>query len=113
MDDKQALLALILCSGAMLLCAHQRNVRKKQRKPRRWWRTALYKQRNGSELIRDLKFQHISGQYKNFTRMSPTDFENLLTKIGPRIGRMETNFGQPISIQDRYAFHTCITIYYK
>lgn len=73
----------------------------KKRKNRRWWRTALFKKRSGSELLADLKFQHVSGQYKNFTRMSPTDFEYLLNKIGPTISKSETHFQQPISIQDR------------
>jgi hypothetical protein len=35
--------------------------------------------------MQDLKFQYVSGHYKNFTRMSPTDFDKLLTMIGPKI----------------------------
>ncbi|CAH1966399.1 unnamed protein product [Acanthoscelides obtectus] len=49
----------------------------------------------------DLKSQEISGQYKNFTRMTPTDFENLLQRIGPHISKQETYFRTPISAQDR------------
>jgi hypothetical protein len=52
---------------------------KKDKKRRRWWRTELYRKRVGSELMQDLKFQHVSEHYKNFTRMSPTDFDKLLT----------------------------------
>jgi hypothetical protein len=29
----------------------------------------------GSSLLRDLKLQSVSGQYKNVTRMSPIEFE--------------------------------------
>jgi hypothetical protein len=47
------------------------------------------------ELYKDLKFQHISGQHKIFNRMSPTDGENLLTKIGPE------------NLQKEYAFSMC------
>jgi hypothetical protein len=40
--------------------------------------------------MQDLKFQHVSGHYKNFTRMSPTDFDKLLTMIGPKISKKDT-----------------------
>ncbi|PNF29335.1 hypothetical protein B7P43_G07804 [Cryptotermes secundus] len=50
--------------------------------------------------MRALKCQEISGQYKNCTRMSPTNFEDLLMKIGPKIGKRPTNMREPISIQD-------------
>jgi hypothetical protein len=40
---------------------------KKEKKRRRWWRTELYRKRVGNELMQDLKFQHVSGHYKNFT----------------------------------------------
>jgi hypothetical protein len=49
----------------------------------------------------DIKSQYISGQYKNFTRMSPTDFENLLSWIGSKISKEKTYFRSPISAQDR------------
>jgi hypothetical protein len=51
--------------------------------------------------MQDLKFQHVSGHYKNFTRMSPTDFDKLLTMIGPKISKKDTRFRCAISIQDR------------
>jgi hypothetical protein len=63
---------------------------KKKKKRRRWWRTELYRKRVSSELMQDLKFQHVSGHYKNFTRMSPTDFDKLLTMIGPKISKKDT-----------------------
>jgi transposase len=66
------------------------NMIKKEKKRRRWWRTELYRKRVGNELMQDLKFQHVSGHYKNFTRMSPTDFDKLLTMIGPKISKKDT-----------------------
>ncbi|CAF4772539.1 unnamed protein product [Pieris macdunnoughi] len=38
---------------------------------------------------------------KNFTRMSPTDFEMLLRLIGPSIKKNETKFRHPIEPQRR------------
>jgi hypothetical protein len=89
MSDNEKALALILCSGAMIVMC---NMIKKEKKRRRWWRTELYRKRVDNELIRDLKFQHVSGHYKNFTRMSPTDFDKLLTMIGPKISKKDTRF---------------------
>jgi hypothetical protein len=40
--------------------------------------------------MQDLKYQHVSGHYKNCTRMSPTDFDKLLTMIGPKISKKDT-----------------------
>lgn len=33
------------------------------------------------KLMLDLKIQEINGQYKNFTRILPTNFENFVQKI--------------------------------
>jgi hypothetical protein len=71
MDSEEAL-ALLLRSGSLLVMANCN----KQKNRRRWWRTNLFNSRHGAELLRDLQFQHVSGQYKIFTRMTPTDFEN-------------------------------------
>jgi hypothetical protein len=59
------------------------------------WQTQLYTNRevfSGSSLLRDLSFQPVSGQYKNFTRMSPTEFEFLINLIGEQISRKDTTF---------------------
>ncbi|CAH2012022.1 unnamed protein product [Acanthoscelides obtectus] len=88
----------ILLGAAVLVMA---DVNKKKRKQRRWWCTNLFKKHSGTGILMDLKSQEISGQYKNFTRMTPTDFENLLQRIGPHISKQETYFRTPISAQDR------------
>jgi hypothetical protein len=58
---------------------------KKRKIQPRWWQTQLYTNRevySGLSLLRDLSFQPVSGLYKNFTRMSPTESEFLINLIG-------------------------------
>jgi len=51
---------------------------KRKRKERRWWQGQLYTSRevySSSSLLADFNFQSVSGLYKYFTRMSPSEFE--------------------------------------
>jgi hypothetical protein len=51
------------------------------------WQRQLYTSRevySGSGLLADLNFQPVSGLYKNFTRMSPTEYELLINLIGEK-----------------------------
>lgn len=98
MSFREESTALLVISGAAMIMA---SLHKKKKRRRRWWRTELYKKRPGGELMLDLQTQCMSGLYKNFTRMSPTDFEQLLGKIGPLISKQETHLRSPISPQDR------------
>jgi len=50
---------------------------KEREKERRWWQRQLYTSRevySGSGLLADFDFQSVRGLYKNFTRMSPSEF---------------------------------------
>jgi hypothetical protein len=79
---------------------------KKRKKQRRWWQTQLYTNRevySGSSLLRDFSFQPVSGLYKNFTRMSPTEFEFLINLVGEQISRKDTAFRKAIPVQERLA----------
>jgi hypothetical protein len=79
---------------------------KKSKKQRRWWQTQLYASRDvysASSQLADLNFQSVSGLYKNFTRMSPTEFECLIHLIGKRISNKDTTFRKAISVQERLA----------
>jgi hypothetical protein len=59
---------------------------------------------SGSSLLADLNFQSVSGLYKNFTRMSPSEFEFLINLIGEKkISKKDTAFRKAISIQERLA----------
>jgi hypothetical protein len=72
---------------------------------------------SGRHLLLDLKFQEINGFDKNFTRMSPTDFEYLINLVGPKIARKDTRWRKAISIQERLAVTirfivTCTSLQY-
>ena len=79
---------------------------KKQRKERWWWQRQLYTSRevySGSSLLADLNFHSVSVIYKNFTRMSPSEFEILINLIGEKISKKDTSFRKATSIQERLA----------
>jgi hypothetical protein len=48
-------------------------------------------------------FQSVSGLYKNFTRMSASEFEFLINMIGEKISKKAIAFRKPISVQERLA----------
>jgi len=81
---------------------------KKKRKERRWWQTQLYTSREVySSLLADSNFQSVSGLYKNFTRMSPSEFEFLNNLTGEKISKKDTVFRKAISVQERLALMLC------
>ncbi|XP_063242786.1 uncharacterized protein LOC134542451 [Bacillus rossius redtenbacheri] len=94
---------LLVSSAVVVIAAYHCMQRKHKRRSRRWWCSNLFKDRVSNQMLGVLKAQEISGQYKNFTRMSPTTFEDLLIKIGPKICKKETHLREPITIQDRLA----------
>jgi hypothetical protein len=76
----------------------------KKRKERRWWQRQLYRSRevySGSCLLTDLNFQSVSGLYKNFTRMSSSEFEFLINLIREKISKKDTTFRKAIFVQER------------
>jgi hypothetical protein len=58
---------------------------------------------SGSSLLADLNYQSGSGLYKNFTRMSPSEFECLINLIGKKISKKDRTFRKAISVQERLA----------
>ncbi|KAJ8876372.1 hypothetical protein PR048_020817 [Dryococelus australis] len=101
-------LAMNVVSGAALLMTHVFKHKSKKSETRHWWCTEVFKWCTEvfkkcacSELMLDMRSQAISRQYNNFTRMSPTDFENILSRIGSKIVKQTTYCRSPISAQDR------------
>jgi hypothetical protein len=83
---------------------------KKKRKEQRWWQRQLYTSRevyNGSSLLAGLNFQSVSGLYKNFTGISPSEFEFLINLFGEKISKMDTAFRKAISVQESLALKLC------
>ncbi len=99
MSSQEKYKSILVMTGAALLM--NAACKKEEKKRRRWWQTPLYKKRQCTELLLDLKSEEISGHYRNFTRMSPSDFEDLLQRIGPQISRKDTYLRPAISAQDR------------
>ena len=79
---------------------------KKKRKERWLWQRQLYTSRevySGSSLLADLNFLSVSVLYKNFTRMSPSEFEFVINLIGEKISKKDTEFRKATSLQERLA----------
>ena len=62
-------------------------------------KATLHKQ--GSVQRFKLNFQSVSGLYKNFTRMSPSESEFLINLIRGKISKKDTAFRKAISVQER------------
>lgn len=73
------------------------------RRPPRFWRAKFYEERAKHDLLLDLRSQELSGHYRNFLRMSSSNFENLLNLVAPFIQRKDTKFRKAISAQDKLA----------
>jgi hypothetical protein len=58
---------------------------------------------SGSSLLADLNFQSVSGLYKNFSTMSPSEFEIIFNFIGEKISKKDTAFKKAISVQENLA----------
>jgi hypothetical protein len=86
MSQESALAAM--SASVVLLREHNKN-----RKPKRWWMRQLFAggHRHGLELLDILKLEDGSG-FRNFIRMTSTNFESLLKMIGGKISKENTRF---------------------
>jgi hypothetical protein len=58
---------------------------------------------SGTSLLADLKFQEVTGQYKNFTRMAQADFELPINLVGLKAVKMEYRFLAAVPVRERLA----------
>jgi hypothetical protein len=59
---------------------------------------------SGARLLADLKFQGISGQYKNCTLKAPADFEFMINLIGPKIEKKDIiTYRATVPVEERLA----------
>eukprot|EP00102_Acyrthosiphon_pisum_P018923 XP_016656133.1 PREDICTED: uncharacterized protein LOC107882382 [Acyrthosiphon pisum] len=89
------------------MCGEYLKNKKKIKSPkkRRWWMMTIHQSRkkyNATNLMEDLR-REPSGKFENFCRMSATDFEFLLSKIGPVIKKNDTIMREAIPVQERLA----------
>lgn len=90
--------------------------KKKSRKRRFWIRPSLRSrgQYSGTHLLEDLRrddfgsinggMDNYRGSFKNFCRLSSSDFDHLLRLIGPKIVKNDTRWRDAIPINERLFF---------
>jgi hypothetical protein len=89
---------LIICSAAFIVMSSE--ARRKKRK-RRWWIKTLLTKRGGLSLLANLSMEDGSG-FRNFTRMTASHFELLVTIIGPKVSRQH-ELQKSITVHERLA----------
>lgn len=69
----------------------------KNRKRRRWWKRERFAEgpRFGCNLLSTLQLEDSMG-FRNFTRLTPSDFEELLQLLGGKIKKQENRFREII-----------------
>nr|CAH7751674.1 unnamed protein product [Callosobruchus chinensis] len=65
---------------------------KRKRRKQRFWTSHFLKTRRSTQLLTDLQTADSSGLFKKFCRMSQADFDLLISLIGPRISKQDTNY---------------------
>lgn len=63
------------------------------------WIRKLFSSRSNISVLHELDTIHV----QNFTRMSSSDFEFLINKLGSKIGKIDTNLRKAIPVQNRVA----------
>lgn len=97
--SREIALAGLSVSLFLLLNRSKSNIRK-----RRWWRRQLFQSSNrpAHDLLDTLRLEDGMG-FRNFVRMSPVDFEELLQMVGARISKQNSTFRESVSPSVRLA----------
>lgn len=84
--------AIVNAASFIIMCVlkEKETMKKKKRKHRFW--TSYF-----------LKTDDRSGLFRNFSRMSQEDFQYLISLIGPKIGKKDTNYRDCIPVELRLA----------
>ena len=92
-------IALCGMSACLAIITNERS-----RKRKRWWTREVLTEgpRFGTTLLNKLKMEDAMG-FRNFTRLTPTDFEELLLMVGGKISKQDTKFRETITASLRLA----------
>lgn len=85
---------VVLAAVSAFVVMHLIRKKKKYRNRRIWMRPYLARRDYISPVCRELNLDDVL--FKNFTRMSRTDFELLVNKVSPLLTKQTTNMRQPI-----------------
>jgi hypothetical protein len=88
----------VLITGASFIVMRSL-LKTKSRRKRRWWMTSVSRSRDrysGSDLLCYLHF-------RTFCRMSYSDFDALISLVGPRINKKHTSFRKAVPVAERLA----------
>lgn len=93
---------LYLAASSAFIIMHAINKKKKKRNRRMWVRPYLARRQVlSSTLWNELRLDDFL--FQNFTRMSRSDFELLVNKLGPIITKETTNMRDPIPVTTKLA----------
>lgn len=97
----------ILAAAAVIVLCEGKNTRKRRRF---WVRPSLRKRKCTESIMNTMRLDDIdlcadnlrrTGTFHNFMRMSSTDFEVLIQKVGPHICKTNTCWRKAITVEDR------------
>lgn len=101
-EEENSELAFICLAGCAVLLL---NIRKRMR-DRQIWTSQFLSSREthgGRVLLEQLQLDRGLGLFNNFCRMSPADFNTILSLIERRISKLDTNYRKAIKPEEKLA----------
>jgi hypothetical protein len=93
----------VLITSASFIVMRSR-LKTKSRRKRRWWMASVFRshyRHSGSDLLCDLRVENL--HFMTFCRMSYSDFDALISLVGPRISKKDTSFRKAVPVAERLA----------